>query len=80
MKKLFLILLMAFAVVLPSRIQAQMLDPVKWAFSIQEVDEKEFDLVATATVDPAYHIYSTKMPDLGPKPTEFEFDLSKLII
>ena len=76
MKKLFLILLIAFAAVMPLKVQAQMLDPVKWAFSIQEVDEKEFDLVATATVDPAFHIYSTKMPDLGPKPTEFEFEPS----
>ena len=33
-------------------------------------------MVATATVDPAYHIYSTKMPALGPLPTVFEFEKS----
>ena len=76
MKKLFLILLMAFATIMPFKAQAQF-DPVKWAFSIQEVDEKEFDLVATATVDPAFHIYSTKMPGLGPNPIVFEFEPSK---
>ena len=74
MKKLFLILLMAFAAIMP--MQAQMVNPVKWAFSIQDVNETEFDVVATATVDPAYHIYSTKMPALGPLPTVFEFEKS----
>lgn len=74
MKKLFLILLMAFAAIMPA--QAQIVDPVKWAFSIQDVNETEFDVVATATVDPAYHIYSTKMPALGPLPTVFEFEKS----
>ena len=72
MKKLFLILLLALAAIMP--MQAQIVDPVKWAFSIQEVNETEFDVVATATVDPEYHIYSTTMPALGPLPTVFEFD------
>ena len=60
MKKLFLILLMAFFAIMPT--QAQIVDPVKWTFSIQDVNETEFDVVAMATVDPQYHIYSTKMP------------------
>jgi thiol:disulfide interchange protein DsbD len=76
MKRLFFCLLMAFVALMPLRMQAQIVDPVKWAFSIQEVNETEFDVVATATVDPQFHIYSTKMPDLGPKPTEFEFEAS----
>lgn len=65
---------MAFAAIMPT--QAQIVEPVKWAFSIQDVNETEFDVVATATVDPAYHIYSTKMPALGPLPTVFEFEKS----
>ena len=74
MKKLFLILLMAFAAIMPT--QAQLVNPVEWEFSIQDVNETEFDVVAMATVDPAYHIYSTKMPALGPLPTVFEFEKS----
>ena len=74
MKKLFLILLMAFAAIMPA--QAQMVNPVEWEFSIQDVNETEFDVVAMATVDPEYHIYSTKMPALGPLPTVFEFEKS----
>ena len=65
---------MAFAAIMPT--QAQMVNPVEWEFSIQDVNETEFDVVAMATVDPEYHIYSTKMPALGPLPTIFEFEKS----
>jgi len=67
---------MALIAVIPMQLQAQIVEPVKWAFAIQEVNDTEFDVVATATVDPAYHIYSTTMPALGPLPTVFEFDAS----
>ena len=70
MKRLILTLLLAFAAIMP--MQAQFVDPVKWAFAIEDVNDTEFDVVATATVDPQYHIYSTKMPNLGPLPTVFE--------
>ena len=76
MKKLCLILLMAFAVIVPAQMRAQIIDPVKWSFAIQDLNENEFDLVATALVDPQFHIYSTKMPELGPLPTVFEFESS----
>ena len=66
MKKLFLFLLMAFAAIVPMEVRAQIIDPVKWSVAIQDLNENEFDIVATATIDPEYHIYSTKMPDLGP--------------
>ena len=74
MKKLFLCLLVAFMAIMPFGVKAQIVDPVKWAFSIENVNETEFDLVATATVDPEYHIYSTSMPDIGPMPTVFEIE------
>ena len=76
MKRLFFSLLMAFVAVMPLRMQAQIIDPVQWTFAIEDLNENEFDLVATATVDPQYHIYSTKMPQLGPLPTVFEFEPS----
>lgn len=76
MKKVFLSLLMALVIALPFSAKSQMVDPVKWSFAIETVSETEFDLVATATVDPEYHIYSTSMPDVGPMPTVFEIEPS----
>ena len=77
MRKLFLILLMAFAVIAPTRLQAQIIDPVKWSIAIQDLNDNEFDIVATATIDPEYHIYSTTMPDLAPLPTVFDIKASE---
>ena len=77
MKKLFLILLMAFAAIVPVEVKAQIIDPVKWSIAIQDLNENEFDLVATATIDPEYHIYSTTMPALGPLPTVFDIKTSE---
>ena len=77
MKKLFLILLMAFAAIVPVEVKAQIIDPVKWSIAIQDLNENEFDLVATATIDPEYHIYSTTMPALGPLPTVFDIQTSE---
>ena len=77
MKKLFLILLMAFAAIVPVEVKAQIIDPVKWSIAIQDLNENEFDLVATATIDPEYHIYSTTMPTLGPLPTVFDIKTSE---
>ena len=77
MKKLFLYFLMAFFAIMPFSVRAQVLQPVQWSFSLEPVSDDEFNFVATATIDPAYHIYSTSMPELGPKPTEFVFEQSE---
>ncbi len=78
MKKLFLSLLLVFATAFSVKTQAQeILDPVQWTFSINDLNENEFELVATATIEPSYHIYSTKMPDLAPLPTVFSFEATE---
>ena len=68
--------LTAFLLVLVTTfsLKAQVMDPVKWAFAINDLNDVEFELVATATIEPSYHIYSTKMPDLAPLPTVFNFE------
>jgi thiol:disulfide interchange protein DsbD len=58
-------------------LNAQVLDPVQWKFEIQDLNDTEFELVATATVEPMYHIYSTSMPELGPLPTVFNIEPSE---
>ena len=77
MKKLFLSLLLVFLTTFSFRAQAQVLDPVDWQFSVRDLNETEFELVATATIEPMFHIYSTSMPDMGPLPTVFSFEPSE---
>ena len=77
MKRFFFCLLLAFIAVMPMQVRAQIIEPVKWSIVVQDLNETEFDIVATATIDPEYHIYSTKMPDLGPLPTVFDIKTSE---
>ncbi|MBO7082241.1 MAG: thiol:disulfide interchange protein, partial [Bacteroidales bacterium] len=72
MKKLLIALMLVFATAFAVR--AQVLDPVQWKFEIQDLNDEEFELVATATIEPMFHIYSTSMPDMAPLPTVFSFE------
>ena len=53
---------------------AQILEPVKWSTSVEKVSNKEYVLVATATIDPHWHLYSQNVPEGGPVPTVFTFE------
>ena len=55
MKKLttlFLLLSMAFASF------DQLQDPVKWTYSVKDLNESESELVFTANLDAGWHLYS----------------------
>ena len=57
MKKLFLSLLLVFATAFSFITQAQeIINPVQWSFAINDLNDTEFELVATATIEPTYHI------------------------
>ena len=73
MKKLLLSLLLVFATVFSVSAQ-EIINPVKWSFAINDLNDEEFELVATATIEPQFHIYSTQMPDMAPLPTVFSFE------
>lgn len=43
-------------------IHAQIVTPVKWAFSVKELPNDEAELLFTATIDKTWHLYSQFMP------------------
>lgn len=53
---------------------SQIYEPVKWSTTVNEISESEFDLVATANVEPNWHLYSQNVPEDGPIPTSFTFE------
>jgi len=55
----------------------QILDPVDWSFSKQDLGDNEFELQFTATIDPHWHVYSQFLEEDGPIPTSFSFKESK---
>ena len=54
-----------------------LLNPVKWSFSVQKVNDPEYDLVFTAELDEGWDIYSQFTAPDGPIPTTFYFEEGK---
>lgn len=72
MKKLYLFLLLA--TISLTSVQSQILDPVSWSTSIKKISETEYDVVAKATIENNWHLYSQVVPEDGPLPTVFTFE------
>lgn len=53
--------------------QAQILEPVKWTTSVNKISDSEYELIATATIDKGWHLYSQNVPENGPVATTFSF-------
>ena len=56
---------------------SQIEDPVKWSTSVEKVSDTEFVLVSVASIEGGWHLYSQNVPEDGPIPTTFTFDVSK---
>lgn len=54
--------------------KAQVLDPVKWSTSVEKISDTEYDLVAKATIEMGWHLYSQDVPEDGPIPTAFVYE------
>lgn len=56
-------------------VQTQLLDPSKWAVTINKISDTESDITITVTLDKGWHIYSQKLPsEDGPFPTKVYFE------
>ncbi|MDP3314115.1 cytochrome c biogenesis protein CcdA [Lutibacter sp.] len=55
---------------------AQIHDPVKWSTSVEKISDNEFYLVSTATIEEGWHLYSQNVPENGPIPTNFIYNLN----
>jgi thiol:disulfide interchange protein DsbD len=77
MKHLFLSLSF-FAITFVSN--AQMADPIKWAYTSKKIADKTYEIHLTATVQNTWHLYSQTQPaDAINQPTEIIFKKNPLI-
>jgi len=53
--------------------RAQILNPVKWSFTTQQLAGDTFALHIKASIDPGWHVYAQQAGD-GPIPTSFTFE------
>ncbi len=74
MRKLLSILLILIAF---TTVKAQIVDPIKWTTSVEKVSETEYILIAKATLEKDWHLYSQDVPDDGPIPTTFSFETNE---
>lgn len=59
-------------------LQAQIINPVKWSFSVSQKNSTEATLILKAKIDKGFHVYSQDVnPDVGPIPTSFTFNPDK---
>jgi thiol:disulfide interchange protein DsbD len=72
MKRLFTFsLLLLF---LASASFAQILTPVKWKFDVEKINDTEFKLKYTATIDKGWTVYSQYTSEDGPVPTSINYE------
>ncbi|MBK8347529.1 MAG: hypothetical protein IPL08_07830 [Saprospiraceae bacterium] len=55
-------------------LQSQKSTPVSWTFDLTKISDAEYELKATATMQPMWVIYSQFTEDGGPIPTYFTVD------
>jgi len=73
MKNIFFFLFLTFSLGIFSQIE----DPLQWSTSVEKVSDTEFILVSKATIEEGWHLYAQEVPEDGPIPTTFTFDVSK---
>ncbi len=51
--------------------------PIEWKASVKMISAKEGVISLEAVISDGWHLYGTKLPDGGPRPTSFDFAKSK---
>jgi len=64
------LIFLSFFIGLSGVLNAQMHEPVKWKYNINDSGE----IVFYASVDQGWHLYDMNLPEGGPIPTSFDFD------
>jgi thiol:disulfide interchange protein len=72
MKRILLFTLSALSFFAPT--PSQVIKPVKWSFSVRDVDETHVDLIFIASITPPWHMYGLNIPENGPIPASIHFN------
>ncbi|CAM1348366.1 protein-disulfide reductase DsbD family protein [Tenacibaculum insulae] len=53
---------------------AQVFNPIKWKTKVEKISESKYKLIAEASIENTWSLYSQEVPKGGPIPTTFTFD------
>lgn len=70
------LLVFAFVIFTFFKVDGQILDPVKWTYTVQPLKDGTYSLVFTAKIENKWHLYSKDIPEGGPIATSFTFTSS----
>ncbi len=77
MKSKISVLIISFLLIISAKYSfSQIVEPVKWTFSVIQNTADEAELKATAKIDEGWHVYGQFFPDGGPIRMDFKFTLS----
>ena len=65
--------MLAVLAAVPQVLLGQIIEPVSWKTSVQRADDGSVQLIADATIDGNWHMYSRSSGEDGPIPTTFTF-------
>lgn len=75
MKKSVLVLLTA---IISFTVNAQILNPVQWEFSVEKLGDRSYEVHMTAMIENGWHIYAQDAGK-GPVPTSFTYNANPLL-
>jgi thiol:disulfide interchange protein DsbD len=56
---------------------SQILEPVEWSTSVEKISDDTYILVSKANIEKGWHLYAQDVPDDGPIPTTFSYNLDE---
>jgi thiol:disulfide interchange protein DsbD len=75
MRKIFLTTILSVLSALTLSVFSQVLEPVKWHFTLVKIDAQHYKVVGTAKMDKGWHLYSQFLPEGNiALPTQFSFE------
>ena len=52
----------------------QVLEPVKWVYTTEQLEENQYKITFNATIEDGWYVYSSSVDEDGPIPTSIYFD------
>ena len=52
----------------------QILEPVKWVYTAEQLEENQYKITFNATIEDGWYVYSSSVDEDGPIPTSIYFD------
>lgn len=59
---------------------SQILEPVEWSTSVEKISDDTYILVSKANIEKGWHLYAQDVPEDGPIPTTFSYNLDEELV